>query len=297
MKTISKYEDDYLKAWVLTTRPKTLILSCIPFIVGTVASSFYIEKINYFLLFSALLSALCIQIATNFINDVYDFKNNADKEARLGPKRGIQSGHLTIDEVFFSGVALFFLALCFGFPLMLKGGLPIFILLLISIVSGFIYTGGPKPLAYNGLGEVFVILFFGLASVSAAFFIQTDFLNSSILLLGLQLGLFATTPIAINNLRDLTEDKKINKKTLAVRFGKKIAKLEIAFLILVPFFLNFYDKKLIQAFLPCLALPYGILIIKNIYKEEVSERYNGFLAQSILLYLLFSILWSISLWL
>ncbi|HRD55762.1 MAG TPA: 1,4-dihydroxy-2-naphthoate octaprenyltransferase [Parachlamydiaceae bacterium] len=290
MLTITK--QDYLKAWVLTTRPKTLILSCIPFFVGTVASSGYVKKIDYFLLLFAVLSALSIQIATNFINDVYDAKHNADKPSRLGPKRGIQSGVLAVDEVFFGGIALFVLAFLFGIPLILKGGTPIFLLLLASIFSGFIYTGGKKPLAYNGLGELFVILFFGLASTTAAFFFQTGFLNVEILLLGVQLGFFASIPIAINNLRDLEEDKKVHKKTLAVRFGKKMARMEIALLVLLPFVLNFYHKPLSEALIPFLVSPLSLSLIYYIYKEEPGECYNRFLGQSILAYFLFTIFWS-----
>ncbi len=278
-------KNSYFKAWVLTTRPKTLILSVIPFLMGTGLAFSKTVEIQWLLMISAMLSAFFIQIGTNCINDVYDFKNKADKETRLGPKRGIQSGVLSHSEVYCGGVACFIIAFLFGIPLILKGGILLSLILTSSIACGYLYTGGKKPLAYNGLGEVFVLLFFGLISTCTAFFMQTGYVDQKVLCVGLQLGLLACMPIAINNLRDIKDDTEANKKTLAVRFGKTFARVEITFLALLPFLISIFLHNL----WPLLVLPLGVSIIRYIWKIEPANTYNIFLSQSILLYVLFSL--------
>ena len=287
--TVKIRSSDYMKAWVLTTRPKTLLLSVFPFLVGTVVATTKTYKINWFLMLFAMLSAFFIQIGTNFINDVYDFKNKADKATRLGPKRGIQSGILTVSQVYSAGIACFVIALLFGIPLIMKGGFPIFLILLASVACGYLYTGGPKPLAYNGLGEVFVLIFFGVVSTSAAYFFQTGVVDTQIIIIGLELGALATLPIAINNLRDIKDDTEVNKKTLAVRFGQKFARFEITVLCFLPFLLNFYFENIVITFAPWLMLPLSLSITRHIWTTKPSELYNIFLGQSILLYVLFSV--------
>jgi 1,4-dihydroxy-2-naphthoate octaprenyltransferase len=279
---------EYIKAWVLTTRPKTLILSVFPFLIGTIIAMTKVPRVNWLLMVSAILSALFIQIGTNFINDVYDFKNKADKPTRLGPKRGIQSGILTSPQVFLGALSAFAIALLFGIPLVLKGGFIISLILLISVACGYLYTGGPKPLAYNGLGEVFVIIFFGIVSTTAAFFLQTGYVDATIVLVSLQLGAFATLPIAINNLRDIKDDALADKKTLAVRFGKSFARVEITILAFLPFLLGFCFENVFITFIPWLTLPLCFAITRQIWNTEPSVVYNIFLGQSIVLYILFS---------
>jgi len=280
---------DYMNAWVSSTRPKTLILSVFPFLIGTVFAIPHTNRINWVLMLFAMVSALSIQIATNFINDVFDFKKKADKATRLGPKRGIHSGILTSSQVYLAALGFFAIALLFGIPLIIKGGLPICLILLISVACGYLYTGGPKPLAYNGLGEVFVLIFFGLVSTAAAFYFQTGYVDFQILLVGFELGALATLPIAINNLRDIKDDTLANKKTLAVRFGKKFARCEITALAFLPFILNFYFENVALTFTPWLTLPLTLSITRHIWKTEPNETYNIFLGQSVLLYALFSI--------
>jgi 1,4-dihydroxy-2-naphthoate octaprenyltransferase len=290
LEKISVNNSDYLKVWFLTTRPKTLILSIFPFLIGTIIASTKVQSVNWLLMIAGMLSALFIQIGTNFINDVFDFKNKADKPTRLGPKRGLQSGVLTTSEVFKGGIAAFVMAFLFGIPLIIKGGFVICLILLISVACGYLYTGGPKPLAYNGLGELFVIVFFGIVSTTSAFFLQTGYVDTIIVLVGLQLGAFATLPIAINNLRDIKDDASVNKKTLAVRFGKSFARIEITVLAFLPFVLGFCFENVWITFIPWFVLPLQFTITRNIWKTEPSSVYNIFLGQSIMLYVLFSTL-------
>lgn len=274
-------------AWISSTRPRTLILSVIPFFMGTLLASFSTAELSYTIVTWAVLSALCIQIATNLINEAYDVKKGADTESRIGPKRGVQNGMLSVQQVDLGGRAFLTLALLFGIPLVQVGGMPILSLLGISAVCAYAYTGGPYPLAYNGLGEVFVIAFFGVASTAAAYFLQSGQLGLAPCVLGLQLGLLACVPIAVNNCRDQEGDARVNKRTLVVRFGALFGKIEVAVLILGPYILNLYWTTAVSFLVPLLALPLGIRIWKGINDHPPGSIYNKFLALSVVHYVVF----------
>lgn len=286
-----------LSAWVDSTRPKTLILSVVPFVMGTLLASFRVSELNHRVAVWAILSALCIQIATNLINEAFDVKKGADTENRLGPKRALQNGALTLRQVYLGGLAFSLLALLFGIPLVQVGGVPIFILLLVSVALAYAYTGGPYPLAYHGLGELFVIAFFGVASTASAYFFQAGNVSLSPCVLGLQLGLLASVPIAVNNLRDHHGDAKVNKRTLVVRFGSRFGRFLIAVCILSPYILNAYWTTSATFFLLLLPLPVGLWIIRGVKKNPPGTIYNKYLALSVLHYVFFAILLSFGLFL
>lgn len=284
------------KSVVLAFRPKTLTAALIPCIVGTsyAASVSTAWSLNIF--FYAVLSAIFIQIGTNLVNDAMDFKKGADDEKRIGPQRITQAGILSFKQVMLIATLFFLLALAFGIPLVQVGGWPIVIVGLVSILLGYGYTAGPYPLAYKGLGDLFVIIFFGLVAVQGMFFLQTQELNLGSFILGLQIGLLSTVLIAINNLRDIEGDTKVNKRTLAVRLGVKLAKMEIKLLCILPFLLNVYwllNNKMAAFVLPLLSLPLAVKIIKNINATAPSPVYNQFLAQAAGLHLLFGVFISI----
>lgn len=286
------------EAWLLSTRPKTLCLSITPFIVGSVAAYVKQGSLNWVIFFCAILSAICIQIGTNLINDAYDAKHGTDTEKRLGPKRGVQAGVLTPQQVRLGGFFSFLLALGFGVPLVGAGGVPILLVLLASVICGFLYTGGPFPLAYKGLGEVFVIAFFGIVSTAAGYFLQTGIVDAALIVIGLQLGLLATLPIAINNLRDTEEDSRANKRTLAVRFGKTFARYEIAGCAVIPFVLGAFWVTTLHPLVfagPLLTLPLAIKIVRGIWENEPGKVYNRYLGLSVLLHTLFGALICLSL--
>ncbi|MNT18328.1 1,4-dihydroxy-2-naphthoate octaprenyltransferase [compost metagenome] len=162
-----------------------------------------------------------------------------------------------------------------------------------SVAMGYSYTAGPFPLAYLGLGDLFVILFFGLIAVLGMVFLHGGTWPQEAWILGLQIGFHATVLIAINNLRDVHGDKLVNKKTLAVRMGVPFARFEIAFFAFAPFVLNLYwllHGFTWAAFLPLLALPLAIKIAKNVFSTEPSPAYNKFLGQSAGLHLVFGLL-------
>ncbi len=287
-----------LKALFLAARPKTLTAAFVPVLVGTSLAAAEGASINWLLPLSALLSALSIQIGTNLINDALDFKKGADTEERIGPARITQQGILTPAQVLGAGYAFFVLSVLLALPLVVAGGFPLLITILLSIICGYLYTGGPYPLAYVGLGDLFVILFFGFVATGATFYVQTGVLAPKALLAGLQLGMLATVMIAINNLRDRFSDAKANKNTLAVRFGVSFARLEIALMALGPFALSFYWTTLgdrYAAMAPWISFPLAWSLVRFIRRTPPGPIYNKFLGVGALLQLMFGILLSLGL--
>lgn len=284
------------KAWLLASRPKTLTASIIPVIAGTALANAVMLDMNWTIAFFALLCAMLIHVATNLINDALDFKKGADTKTRIGPTRVTQSGLLPMTHVYWAGIGCLGLAFLFGIPLMIKGGFPITLLLIVSIACAYLYTGGPYPLAYHGLGDLFVLLFFGLGAVVGVYYLQTKFVDDRSILAGLQIGMLATVLIAINNLRDREGDVKANKRTLAVRFGVNFMRYEITLFAFVPFLLNMMWLKfgyLFAGMLPWLALPLAIKVVTGVWKLEPGVLYNRFFAQAALLHLLFGLLLSL----
>lgn len=272
-----------LKNWLLAFRPKTLTAALVPIWVASAYVYQFQSELNYLISLYALLSALCIQIGTNLVNDAIDYKKGTDNHDRLGPRRVTQEGIFSYSKVM-SGAAVFFmLAILFGLPLVLEGGWVILAIGIVSILLGYAYTMGPLPLAYVGLGDLFVILFFGLVAVGGIGFLHLKIWNLDLVVLGLQVGLWATVLIAINNLRDIDNDQKSNKKTLAVRMGVRATRWMISFYTISPFFLGIYwflVKKTYVAVLPVLFLPLAIQILKSIWQTNPSKAYNKYLAQS-----------------
>ncbi|MCE3009795.1 MAG: 1,4-dihydroxy-2-naphthoate polyprenyltransferase [Proteobacteria bacterium] len=287
-----------IKMWILAFRPRTLTAALVP-ILGASALTFS-QTGSWVWQWSllALLASFLIQIGTNLVNDAVDFMKGADTSERLGPQRVTQSGVFTTKEVLFMATVLFALAILCGVPLVLEGGWPIFVVGLISVALGYGYTAGPYPLAYKGLGDLFVILFFGIVAVVGLFFIQTKLVTWEAVVLGLQIGLHATVLIAINNLRDMEGDRKVNKMTLAARFGLKFGRYEIAVLSLSPFLLGIFwgFRSEFWAFLlPWAALPLGVKIVKLVFITEPGREYNRFLGMAAGLHLIFGILLSVGL--
>lgn len=283
------------KQWLLAFRPKTLTASLTPVLAGTALVHFLKLEVSVWLSVFAIISAICIQIATNLFNDAIDFKKGADTEARLGPKRVTQAGEFSFKQVMLMAIVFCFLAIGFAIPLVIKGGLPVVILGLISIALAYFYTGGPFPLAYKGLGDIFVILFFGVFAVSMLAFIQTGLWLFESFWLGLQVGMLSAVLIAINNLRDHAQDAVVSKKTLAVRFGPKFVQYEILFLFLVSFLANFYwlAHNPWAAILPLALWPLAVFVIKGVFTQPPGTIFNKFLGLSALIHLGFGVLISV----
>lgn len=282
--------------WLEATRPKTLTAGLVPVVVGVTLAHAAHAPLRPLLAILTLACAFLIQIGTNFINDALDFQKGTDSEDRVGPRRVTQSGLISANAVMRSGILCFGAAALLSVPLLLQGGWLILGIGLASLLCGYAYTGGPFPLSYLGLGEPFVLVFFGLLAVLGTFFLQTGVLNWQATLAGAQIGLLATVLIAINNLRDAPGDRKARKMTLAVRFGKRFGRAEIAFLCLSPFPLGvLWAKAGMQwaGMLPVLVLPLAFRISHRIARAEPGPTYNGLLAQSALLHLCFGLLLSV----
>jgi 1,4-dihydroxy-2-naphthoate octaprenyltransferase len=235
------------------------------------------------LMLDTLAACMCLQIATNLFNDALDSIKGSDTKERLGPVRITASGMMPPKTVLGAAVGVLALAAALSVPLIWYSGWPIIAIGIPSLYFCFGYTGGPWPLAYRGLGEFFVVLFFGLVAVTGSAYVQSGHWYVEAIVAGLQVGMLSTVLIAINNLRDIEEDTKTGKRTLAVRFGKKFARAEIEALIVGAFLLGFYwlaVDDLWFAFLFTL-VPFsfmGITVVKGVRKHEPSPIYNKFLA-------------------
>jgi 1,4-dihydroxy-2-naphthoate octaprenyltransferase len=224
-----------IRHWIAAARPKTLSAAVVPVLMGTALASHEPAAISWWVFVYALVGAVLIQIATNLINDALDFKKGADTAERLGPVRVTAAGLIRPETVMTAAwVCLMGAALC-GIPLIVRGGWPMLVIGLASIAAAYAYTGGPYPLAYRGLGEIFVVIFFGLVAVGGTFYAHSLQLTRGALLAGFAAGSLATVLLVINNLRDADGDRRSDKRTTVVRFGERFARVEIAFFALAPF--------------------------------------------------------------
>jgi 1,4-dihydroxy-2-naphthoate octaprenyltransferase len=282
-----------LRDWITASRPKTLGAAIAPVAVGSVLGWKLSGQFSATLLACTLGSTICLQIATNFFNDALDFINGADTNQRIGPRRitaaGAASSRSTLTAATLTLVAATLLAI----PLIHARGWPIILIGLPSLYFCYGYTGGPHPLAYRGLGELFVILFFGFVAVIGSAFVQTGQWYWDALVAGLQIGCLSTILIAINNLRDVHEDRSTGKKTLAVRFGITFARCEILTLVLTTHLtgLHWWIQGDYNAFIyPLALLPVGLWIAIGSFSNEPGPVYNRYLTVSGLHLILFSAL-------
>lgn len=211
-----------VRAWVLAARPKTLPAAVVPVWAGCLLGWQLAGVFDGWLAAVTLAGAIFLQIATNFFNDVIDAEKGADTERRKGPSRATASGWLSRGAVYRGGFVMLGLAVVCGVILFGARGWPILAIGVPSLYLCYGYTGGPFPLAYRGMGEVFVILFFGLVAVGGTYFVQTGEWDLLAGVAGLQVGLLSAVLIAVNNYRDLEEDEVVGKRTLVVRWGRAV---------------------------------------------------------------------------
>ena len=259
-----------IKAWIYAARPKTLAASIVPIICAIIIMpNFQLFNFNIFIL--TITSAIIIQIITNYINDLYDFLKGADSN-RIGPKRMIQSGLLSKNEITLAIKLLFILAILSGLPLVLHGGWPILFIGLSAFLFAYLYTAGPLPLAYHGLGDLFVFIYFGLAAVMGSYYLQTGFIDYNSIWLGISIGSKNVLLLIINNIRDYQGDKNVNKKTLIVQFGKKFGYLQAICMIALSYigilFLSLGLNNIIIFYISMMSMPLSINIFYDVYIKE-----------------------------
>jgi 1,4-dihydroxy-2-naphthoate polyprenyltransferase len=251
-----------MSPWILAARPKTLSASVVPVLVGTALA----HDIHGIMFLCALFGAIFIQIGTNLVNDALDFKRGADTAERLGPLRVTQAGLLSATAVLRGAYVCFFLAALCGIPLIIRGGWPLLVIGVASILAAYAYTGGPYPLAYHGLGELFVLIFFGIVAVGGSYYVQRLQIDGRALIAGFAVGCLAVALLAINNLRDVASDRASNKKTLVVRFGETFGRLEIAFCVLIPFVAVAFIT-----WIPLVALPLAFILLRCVHRAKRAE--------------------------
>jgi len=206
----------------LASRPKTLLAALAPVFVGT-AVAFNDNKLNLIAALIALICSVLIQIGTNFVNDLYDYLKGTDDENRVGPTRALAAGWISQEQMKRAIYFTFGTTFVLGLYLVYVAGWIILLVGILSIISGYVYTAGPYPLAYNGLGDVFVFLFFGIVATVGTYYVQALEFSQFTLLASIPVGLLITNILVVNNFRDADEDKKKKKNTLVVKFGKSFS--------------------------------------------------------------------------
>lgn len=257
-------------AWVLACRPKTLVCAFVPVGVGA-AAAHQAGSLAIAPALIALLGAVLIQIGANFANDVFDADKGADTEERVGPTRAVASGLLTGSEMRTGILIAFGLATLCGGYLVSVSGWPIIAIGVLSILSALAYTGGPYPLGYHGLGDLFVMVFFGPVAVCGTALVAHGSVPLVAWLASIPVGALATTILVVNNVRDRETDVKAHKRTLAVRFGRRAGELEQLALLwvsyLVPLVLAQQTASL-WLLLPLLSLPLAIAHYRELRSRE-----------------------------
>ncbi|MCK5033824.1 MAG: 1,4-dihydroxy-2-naphthoate polyprenyltransferase [Calditrichia bacterium] len=291
-KTISS-----VNIWIRAMRPKTLWAGIAPVIIGT-ALAFGDGKMHLLSAIAALVASLLIQIATNFSNDYFDFIHGADTKERLGPKRVTQSGLVKPEIVKIAFILTFLLAFIVGLYLIWRGGWPILTIGILSIILGILYTGGPFPLGYHGLGDIVVLIFFGPVAVGGTYYVQALEITPIVLIAGLSPGLLSMALLTVNNLRDIHTDRTAGKITLAVRFGELFTRMEylisIAIACLIPVILFFIKGEHPYALATTFVFIPAIPSIYYIFMKQIGPDLNHILANTGKLLLLYSVVFSIS---
>ncbi len=280
-----------LIVWWLGIRPKTLSIAIAPVLVGSAVAWAERGEISFSTMIVALLGAIFIQAATNLHNDSADYRKGIDMPGRSGPQRITAEGWASPEQVNKAAYFAFSLAALTGCYLIWVGGWPILLLGLASILTGLAYTGGPKPIAYTGLGELFVFLFFGLGAVMGSHYLQTGEPSLIAFLTASAIGLPAAAVLTVNNFRDMDDDQKNGKKTLAVKIGRTATKLEYIALLHLPFIILFLIKDLAPwAWLPLLTLPLATYLCHQFTTTKPGPAFNKILAQTAMFQLVFSVL-------
>jgi len=285
-------QTSFLKVLFIASRPKTLTASISPVLLGASLSweklSHLGAEISYLRFFGAfsliLLTSILIQVLTNFVNDLWDFKKGSDTKNRIGPPRVVQTGLITPEKMFFCIIFLTLIIILLGLSLVILGGMPILLIGLFSIAGAYFYTAGPYPMAHNGLGELFVLIFFGPVAVLGTEFLLTNSISADGLILGLGIGFLSSALLVINNARDIDEDRITAKRTLAARFGRTFANRELAIFTLIPYLILFFPFTInMNTYIPNLPflIPFSILgvsaslfIIKNTYIASTPVQFN-----------------------
>ncbi len=284
------------KVWVLAARPKTLWASISPIIIG-IAMAYAAGKGELLPALAALLAGILLQVAANFSNDYIDFVKGIDKADRLGPMRVTQAGLVSPGAMKTATAIVLMLAFLLGIYLVYRGGWPIVIIGLASILFAVLYTAGPYPLAYHGWGDLFAFVFFGPVATAGTYYVQALAVPNEVIIAGCAPGLFSVAILTVNNLRDIESDTRARRKTLAVRFGRFFAIREYVGAVIlataaIPVYLSLSVPDKQQVMIAALTVIAAIPVIKSVRRDS-GPILNETLAATGKLELMYAILFSV----
>jgi len=284
-----------LRIWLLAARPRTLPAAVAPVLVGTALAG-HDGHFRPLAFLAALLGSICIQVGTNLSNDYSDARRGADTEDRLGPVRVTAGGLVPPRQVLVATYVSFALAVLVGSYLIAIAGWEVLALGAASILAGVLYTGGPRPYGYEGLGELFVFAFFGIVAVTGSYFVQAESLPWEAFALAVPVGLLAAAILVVNNVRDLETDRRAGKNTLAVRLGPRRARGLYAAMVYgafltapVPWLFGTLSAWLL---LPWLVLVPAAAVVRAVRAKADGPSLNEALARTGMVQLAFCVLLS-----
>jgi 1,4-dihydroxy-2-naphthoate octaprenyltransferase len=284
-----------IRIWLMAARVRTLPAAIAPVLVGTALAG-YLHVFHPLRFVAALIGAMFIQIGTNLSNDYSDARRGADTEDRLGPVRVTAGGLVPPRQVLIATYLTFGVAVLAGVYLVVVAGWQLLVVGAASILAGVLYTGGPTPYGYEGLGEVFVFLFFGIVAVAGSFFVQVKHLDWEAFALAVPVGLIAAGLLVVNNTRDIETDRRAGKRTLAVRIGRARTRRLFAAMIYVAYLLTpvtwVFGPLEPWLFLPWLTLPLAARVVRTVRTRTDGASLNQTLARTGQLQLIFCVLLS-----
>jgi 1,4-dihydroxy-2-naphthoate polyprenyltransferase len=279
-----------IRIWLMAARVRTLPAAVAPVLVGTALAGF-MHVFHPLRFIAALVGAVFIQVGTNLSNDYSDARRGADTEDRLGPVRVTAGGLVPPKQVLIATYVSFGIAVLAGIYLVAVAGWQLLIVGAASILAGVLYTGGPKPYGYEGLGEVFVFLFFGIVAVAGSYFVQTTHLDWEAFALAVPVGLLASGILVVNNVRDIDTDRRAGKRTLAVRLGRERTRTMFAAMVYLAYLLTpvtwLFGPLKPWVLLPWLTLPIAAPVVRTVRNHTDGGSLNQALAQTGMLQLAF----------
>ena len=295
MSMVRNSEITPFQAWLLAIRPRTLPAAVSPVAVGTalaVSDGVFAPLPAA----AALVGAVLIQVGANLTNDYFDYVNGVDTPERQGPQRAAQSGLIALPRLRLGITVVFAITVLVGAYLISIGGWPILAIGLASLLSSLAYTGGPIPIGYYGLGDLFVFLFFGVAAVSGTFYVQALSISLMPVVASIPVGMLTVAILVVNNLRDIKTDQQTGKRTLAVMIGPKASRLEYTILLAVaytvPTLLWLSGKSSAWVLLPWLSMPLAVRLVHDIHRHDEGPSLNRALAATARLDLIFCTLFA-----
>lgn len=285
--------------WLEAARLRTLPAAVIPVTTGITLAAIH-GSTDLFIASVTLITAVLIQIGTNFANEYYDYLKGADTADRVGFLRATSAGLIAPQTMKGATIGTMAAAFLIGLILVWHGGWVILAIGILSLLFGYAYTGGPYPLAYNGLGDLFVMIFFGVVAVNGTYFLLTDAVSYPVFIASLSCGALATNILVVNNLRDSETDRKVGKRTLGVMFGDGFLRLEYNVLLFVACAVppHFYAQEGYSAavFMPFLSLPLGLIALRSVWFDHDKRMLNATLIKTAAFMTIYGFLLCIGLW-